>query len=157
MAIPTAREINPFDDLDGQNAEKHFLGKTVSEAVGLFEEGTIYYVSDLMWMGPVAFAYYLPAAVQYVESERAEGDSDIVNCLHSTIDFRLDADGPDIAAAFPMIRRLAAYVLDHYERFDVSPEIYGDLNAGYRRFIERVPAKPGDELPLPGDIEKDKR
>ena len=87
-------------------------------------------------MGPVAFAYYLPAAVQYVESQAAAGDSDIVHFLYSVIEFQLDNDRGDLAAAWPTIRRLAEYVLDHGERLDVSSD--SDLCSGYRDLRDRV-------------------
>ena len=81
MSLPTAKEINPYDDLDGQYAEKHFLGKTLDEAEALFRESSITYQEDLMFMGPVAFRFYVQAAINYVESESARGDSDMISCL----------------------------------------------------------------------------
>lgn len=61
VTLPTAEELNPYDDLDGRVACRHFLGKSLAEAEALFRENEIYYQEDLMWMGAKAFCFYVQA------------------------------------------------------------------------------------------------
>lgn len=145
MSLPTAQEINPDGDLDGNVAQKNFLGKTLEEAVQLFEKNALSSQEDLMWMGPTAFCYYFPAAVAYVRSSAATGDSDIVSCLTSVVEFQLDGDGAEaIASAVPDILELCDHVLESYERFEIDEAIYGDLRSKYRALAERLRIEPGD-------------
>jgi len=67
--LPTEREINPIaEDLDGQTAVRHFLGKSVDDIVAVLDEYSLAYQEDLMWMGPQAFCFYLPAFLQHFQS-----------------------------------------------------------------------------------------
>ena len=88
MNLPTAKEMDPYDSLDGQRACKNFLGKNLDEAEALFRENSLHYQEDLMWMGPIAFRYYVAAAISYIQSEAAVGDSDFINCFVGLLEFR---------------------------------------------------------------------
>lgn len=108
--LPTEGEINPIpNDLDGQVAVKHFLGKTVQDAVDLFKENSLVYQEDFMWMGPKAFCFYLPAVLIYL---RSEADEDLVSCIASVIEFRLDHDADEIRASFPTISAVCATAVE---------------------------------------------
>jgi len=127
MTLPTAKEINPYDDLDGRVACKNFLGKSLDEAEALFRHNSTYYQEGLMWMGPIAFRFYVPALIHYIQSAAATGDSDIINCFAGLIEFRLEHEAAEL---FPIAEQLASaceYIIQHYSRFDLNPEIYGDL------------------------------
>jgi hypothetical protein len=62
---PSREEINVYDSLDERSACRNFLGKTLDQAEALFRESSLYYQEGLMWMGPVAFRYYIQAAINY--------------------------------------------------------------------------------------------
>lgn len=132
MNLPTAKEINPFDDLDGQCAERHFLGKTLEETEALFRESSLTYQEDLMFMGPVAFRFYVHAAISYIRGEAANGDSDIISCFAGILRIRLDHEADELVAIAAPLASLCAFVLENYNRFDVMAEIYGDLRPKYR-------------------------
>ncbi|HKQ39872.1 MAG TPA: hypothetical protein VJ063_17470 [Verrucomicrobiae bacterium] len=60
MSLPTKDEINPWPgDLDGKTAVRHFLGKSLDEAEALFQEASLVYQEDLMFMGASAFRFYV--------------------------------------------------------------------------------------------------
>src|SRR3981081_234663 len=82
LMLPTRDEINVHGSPDEESACEHFFGKTQAEAERLFRSNSAYYQEDLMWMGPRAFHFYLPAAASYVMSDAARGDGDFVSCLH---------------------------------------------------------------------------
>ena len=132
MPLPTAQEINPFDDLDGQCAEQHFLGKSLEEAEALFRESSITYQEDLMFIGPIAFRFYIHAALNYIRSDAATGDLDIINCLAGILQHRLEFESVELLAIAGPLASICAYIIEHYNRFDVTPEIYGDLLSSFR-------------------------
>ena len=89
MTLPTRQEINVHDSLDEQSACEHFLGKTLEEAEALFRDNSLYYQEDLMFMGPIGFRFYVPALVNYIRSNAATGDADIINCFADCLSIAL--------------------------------------------------------------------
>lgn len=128
MYLPTAKEINPVpEDLDGKCAEEHFLGKTLEQAEALIREASIIYQEDLMFMGPIAFRFYVQAAIRYIQSDAATGDPDIINCFAGILDSRLEFEAEELVPIAAQLASICRYILEHYNRFDLTPEIYGDL------------------------------
>src|SRR5690349_5551190 len=115
MNLPTKQEINPVpEDLDGQCAVRHFLGKTREQITTEFAEHGMAYQEDLLFMGSLALCYYFPAAVDYIASAASFGDGSVVNCLRSVIEHRLEFDRAEVRGAFPSMVRFAEYVMAHY-------------------------------------------
>jgi hypothetical protein len=129
VTLPTAEDINIYDSLDERNACQNFLGKSVEQAEALFRENGVVYQEDLMWMGPVGFRFYVEAIVRYLESEAAAGDSDIVSCFAALLEFRLEEDHGQFVLVADRLVGICDYLIEHYDRFDVTPEIYGDVRA----------------------------
>src|SRR3954466_14676437 len=112
-SLPTAREINVYGDLDGRTACEHFLGKTIEEAEAMFRENSLYYQEDLMWMGPVAFGYYVEAAIRYLRSDAAENDCGFVSALGATLEFRLEHYPESLAPIWGQLASACDYVVAH--------------------------------------------
>ena len=129
--IPTEREINVYDSLDERCASKNFLGKSLAEAEALFRDNSLCYQEDLQWMGPVAFRFYIHAAVNYVQSERSTGDSSIVSCLAMILNERLQNEPQELLPVADLLSVFCRYVAEHCDRFDATPDIYGDLRGSY--------------------------
>ncbi len=128
MPLPTAREINPIpDDLDGQIAEQHFFGKSLEEVEALFRESSLTYQEDLMFMGPIGFRFYVHAVIRYIKGGAATGDSDIINCIAGLLEHRLLFEAAELIPVSGPLADICAYIVGHYDKFDLSPEIYGDL------------------------------
>ena len=130
MKLPTKKEINVFDTLDERVACDHFYKKTLAEAEALFRENSLYYQEDLLWMGIKAFKFYLPSVINYLQSEYAAKDSDLINFLHEIIDFRSSEAG--FSEALDSVNSLIDYVLANYEKFEVDSAIYGNLHDKYQ-------------------------
>lgn len=120
MQPPTRAEINVYDSLDEQSAVTHFLGKNLEEAEALFRENSCHYAEDLMWMGPVAFRYYINAAIQYLRSDAAAGDSSMVSGLACALEFRLEYEAHELASVSVLLAAICAYVVDHIGKFKLS-------------------------------------
>ena len=127
MTIPTPEEINCHDSLDERAASAHFAGKNLDEAEALFRQNSLYYQEDLMFMGPIAFRFYIHAAIRYFQSDAATGDSDIVYCLAGLLEFRLKYEPEELSAIAKCLCDACTYVLSNWPRFGVSPDLYGDL------------------------------
>ncbi|GMU81056.1 MAG: hypothetical protein AMXMBFR47_09270 [Planctomycetota bacterium] len=112
MGLPTREEINVYDSLDERVAVEHFLGRTLDEAEYLFCENPLRYFEDLMWMGPIAFRFYVIAAIRYLtRSPRRVLSGDY---FASVIGFRLDYEpeelkpvGKELLAAFAYLSEQA--------------------------------------------------
>jgi hypothetical protein len=131
IMLPTEEDINVYNSLDEQQAVKHFLNKTLEQAEAMFRDNSAYYQEDLMWMGPKAFQFYLQAVINYIKSDYSIGDSQIISALNAIIKFRFDEVG--FSLAIDKVRDLVDYVINHYEKFDINSDVYGDLLGEYRQ------------------------
>ena len=132
MNLPTAEEINPVpEDLDGRNAQENFLGKTLEEAEAMFREASLVYQEDLMFMGAVAFRFYVRAAIGYIHSSSSAGDSDFINCFAGILGFRFKWEPEELRPIAAQLSAICAHVIEHYGEFDADPAIYGDLRPRY--------------------------
>ena len=140
--LPTSDEINVFDSLDERCAVKNFLGKDLEQARSLFAENFLRYQEDLMWMGPKAFAFYVPAAISYLLSEEADNAADAVSSFCGLIEFRLEYEPAEIARIGPIIREGILTMLENFERYGfgggVYGDAYGDVAGRYRVLLSRL-------------------
>jgi hypothetical protein len=140
--VPTERDfLDPrSQDPDERNALRNFLGKTSEQAAEMFRERFILYQEDLLWMGPNAFRYYLPPALEYVCSPAADGDSDGVNMLYGILHLRRKEIAADPVLA-PTVADAIRSIVSDFGRFRCKADIYGDLESRYRRVL--VGLRPG--------------
>ncbi len=143
MTPPTRQEINPYDDLDGRVACEHFCGKSLEEAEAMFRENSIYYQSDLMWMGTAAFRFYLPAVVRFVRHETAD-ISDFVAHFARTLEFRLEHEPQELAPVATQLAELCDYIIEHWSRFEAGSEPYGDVGVRYMSLREAFSRLAGE-------------
>ncbi len=145
LALPTTEEINPTrGNLDEQTAVRHFLGKNLTEAEALFREASIIYEEDLRFMGPAAFRFYVLAAIGYIQSVAASGDSHIIHCFASILESRLEFEASELVASAPQLASVCHYILEHYGRYNLTLEIYGDLRPRFQAleqaFLRQIPS-----------------
>jgi hypothetical protein len=136
--LPTAKEINVFDSLDERCAVENFLGKNLEQAQALFRENFLHYQEDLMWMGPIAFRFYVPAAINYLLSKDADNDADAASSFCGLIEFRLDYDAAEIAPVGPIIREGILGILKNFDRYECDRVLYGDVAERYRTLRQRL-------------------
>jgi hypothetical protein len=132
MAIPTREEINPYDDLDGRVAYENFFGKNLDEALELFRQSPIYYQSDLLWMGIVAFRFYLPAAIRFIKQETNGEHPDFVAHFASTLESRLENEATQLSPVANQLVDVCDYIIQNWSRFEEGAEAYGDVLARYK-------------------------
>lgn len=138
QALPTRDEINVYDSLDEQWACSRFLGKSLSEAGELFRENALSAFEDLMWMGPVAFRFYLVAGIDYLRSEEASEDADAVNAFTGMLEFRLEFEPDELRPVVPRLVPICQFLLQNWDRcVGDYPEVY----AGVRQRCQALQQK----------------
>jgi hypothetical protein len=143
--IPALRDINCYGSLDEQVAVEHFLGKNLQEAEALFVENAGYYMEDLMWMGPHAFCYYVNAAVLYLKSASAFGDSYAIRAFISAIQFQLAHASHETRASASLLAEVCGFVVAHWDRFHMNTSDielrnrYIELHREYAQVAEQRP------------------
>ncbi len=88
--IPYKNDINVFNSLDEQWAEKHFLGKNHDAATDLFAKNMISRCEDLMFMGPKAFNYYWKSAAKFFSDVAGRCDSDALFSFLIAVEFQVE-------------------------------------------------------------------
>lgn len=122
MALPTREEINPHDDLDGRVASDHFFGKSLEQAEALFRENGDYYGSDLIWMGPIAFRYYVQAAIWLIKNEDEPRRVESIPSFVLAVEQRLQFEEQELRPIAGQLADVCRYILEHYD-------VLGDLPA----------------------------
>jgi hypothetical protein len=141
--LPTCEEINVYDSLDERSACKHFLGRTIEEAEALFRENSLCHQEDLMWMGPVAFRYYVQAAINYIQSPAATGDDCMIDCFAMLLEFRLEHERQELLPIAQFLVNACRYIITNYRRFnEADAEIYVhlDFRPRYEALIQNLSA-----------------
>lgn len=138
MSIPTREDINVYDSLDERVACQNFLGKNLDEAEALFRENSLYYQEGLMWMGPVAFRYYLTAIIRYIESDACRGDSMLIFAFVSLLEFKLQYDREELPPVALQLASACDFILEHYGRYAFSPDDLALLSDEYRDVRGRI-------------------
>lgn len=146
-SLPTRKEINFYDELCSRDACQHFFGKSLEEAEALFRENPLYYGFDLLWMGPVAFRFYLPAAIRFIVSDHAALQSGFIKQFCDTLSLRLVHEL--FAELVPVAEQLADicdYIVGHWSKFDVDEKIYGSLQRSevvqLQQIFKQLPTTP---------------
>ena len=131
MALPTRDDINVFDSLDEQSACEHFFGKDLKQAETMFQDNSMAYQEDLMWMGPRAFRYYIEAAKAYVENEDSANDSSFISALSVTLAFRAEHEPMEMAPISRLLAGACHYILENWDKFRMIPEFYAPCRDDY--------------------------
>jgi hypothetical protein len=119
--------------LDDRHAVKMFLGKTLDEAEEMFRRNFLFFQEDLTYMRPVAFRFYVLAAIRYLVSAASTGDSDAASTFCHVLEQRFTRDPEALKPIAEIILDTIRRVLDGFARYDCSSEIYGDVQARYRK------------------------
>jgi hypothetical protein len=142
MALPTRQDFSIHDSLDERSACEHFLGKSLQEAEALFQENSLYYQEDLMFMGASAFRFYVQAVISYIQSDAATDDSDVINCFAAILEHRLKHDKEELCPIAGCLATICGHIIEHYDRFDITRGIYGDIRPRFhalqRAFLEQM-------------------
>jgi hypothetical protein len=125
MEKPEKKDINIHNSLDEIAASDHFGGLDLVEAEELFVKDSITYQWDLLWMGPIAFNYYIKAAINYLKRDESSGDVDFIDALYQILDTRLKREIQELSR--PDLIDLVDYIINTYQKFEVNEEIYGNL------------------------------
>ncbi len=122
--------------LDIPYAYEHFFGKTLPEAIQLFEENALNYVEDLTCMPTPCLDYYIDAYITYLLSESSQGDSDGASCFYGLIECRHEDIQTFSEATIEQVRKVLQRLASHQDWYEASPDIYGDFERKSMRTLE---------------------
>lgn len=123
--------------LDAEWAYRKFHGKTMEEAVRLFEDNAMVCQEDVMFMPSRVFAYYLRAYMAYLMSDAAKGDSDGASCFISLINFKAEHKRDDIDPLWPEIEPVLRRLAEQQEDFDAEWVCYGSFRSRIHDIVQR--------------------
>jgi hypothetical protein len=122
--------------LDTECAYHNFFGKTLAEATALFEESSLRYQEDLVWMPTRCLIFYIHAYIDYLISDKSQNDSDGASCFFSFVEGRHE----DIRTFPPETIERTKTVLQklgaNQSWYEADPEIYGDFAKKAKQMIE---------------------
>ncbi len=121
MKPPTADELvgPPPHGLDEAWALKNFLGKSQDQARAMFHRGSAL-TEDFTYMAPAGLCYYLPAALNYLESEDSNGDWDFAHGLMCALSGQVGTFGMRGEPVI-LIKQIAEYCHAQRAKFDFTP------------------------------------
>lgn len=106
-------------------AFEKFHGKTITEAVQLFEENSLYYQEDVMFMPSRVFGNYLFAYATYLLFDAAAGDLDGANCFIALIDFKAQMQPAEIVPVWDEVSQILDRLASSQGFYGASPALYG--------------------------------
>ncbi len=132
MRVPTEQDWGNWEaDLDQAYAHKIFAGKTLEETMYLFEENVLERTSDLRFMPPVPFRYYMLGFRNYVLSERVFAvdyeASDAASCFLNLIIEKVEKEAETIRPIMEELIPAAEYIAANQTKFGAEVEIYGSF------------------------------
>ena len=136
--LPTEQEINVYGSLDEQSAVKNFLGKNLAQAEALFQQNSLRYGEDLMWMGPRAIRFYVRAYIQYLLSDEATTDPGAVSQFAALIQFWRESDPLLIPSLQPTLIAAIDRLLNREWPDEMTAGAYGNLPAKLRSLRDQL-------------------
>lgn len=134
--LPSRGDFDPGGwDLDAQCAWKHFGGRTLDHAYGVFSSNPLRHQEDFMWMGGVAFEYYFPVVDRYLRAAPLKCTTEgweAATALGSSMAFQLGSAGAS-RVLLHEIDALASLVLADPARFEPDPRDQRRLEAAWNR------------------------
>ncbi|MDB5390282.1 MAG: hypothetical protein JWM11_5928, partial [Planctomycetaceae bacterium] len=118
MSLPTRKQINPYDHLDGQSAERDFFGKDLAAAETMFQECAAY-TEDLQFMGPVAFQYYVQAAIRYLRSDAATRG--FIGGFFCALQSQFEVNSEELVPIAGELASICGYIVEHHDRLGLPP------------------------------------
>lgn len=117
--IPIQSEIAPNGTLDECTASEHFLGKNLEMAKRFFYESSTAY-EDLMWMGPIAFRYYVHAAINYFHENMVTLDTIELGEFACALEFRISEERDEVRPVAEVLRTFCDKVINQLSEVQLS-------------------------------------
>jgi hypothetical protein len=148
VRLPTKEEINPFEnDLDGIWACRNFLGKSLEDIEVMFNENWGLYREDLMYLGPIAFYYYLPAFLKFFRKNWNDNPS-FVDWFGIVLEHRLEKDRAELAPVSGQLVEVCRLIDDDWPGPEYC-EHYREVQSTYEKLTAEF-LRLTSEQKLPG-------
>lgn len=114
--LPTAEDLND-QSIDGPEAERNFLGRSLAEAEALFAENSLRYLDDLYSMPARGYHYYFPAAVAYLLSPASTDDPIAVSSFLGSLALRIDRPDELLPTSVPPLLLALSAIQADWDRW----------------------------------------
>jgi hypothetical protein len=116
------------DDLEAQYAHGLLFGKLIDEVQECFaDDRSMERAAELHFMPRGAFQYYILAFAQFLQSERARGDSNAASSFLHLLIVREQDDPGSVSGVYPELASTVDFVGANQEYFDAAEFIYGSF------------------------------
>ncbi len=141
MTIPSEEDFYYDGDVDERWALNHYLGKDLDFAEQRYYTlDPLSMVHDFTLVGCRAFRYYIFGAFRYLQSGHSKGEPDVYSALPEILDKKLSEDPRAFLPIAAYIIEFSQWAIENYGKFDVDPDIYGDVREGYRTLQRKMKA-----------------
>lgn len=125
-------------NLDLQDAYDMFYGKSSGEAESLFRDNVIERCSDLRWMPPIPFQYYILSYRDYIVSGQLDELSkpDAVSCFVELIKSKMQEQPQYVRPVFEELQPTLEMIAENQLSFDADIDIYGDFKETLEEVLE---------------------
>lgn len=124
--------------IDIPYAYEHFCGKTIPQATALFEDNSLYYQEDLLFMPAPCFLYYIEAYINYLLSDRSKGDCDGASCFFGLIESRYKEVSTVDRETVERIKAVLHRLGSQQSWYDADPDIYGDFGRKAEKLLPKL-------------------
>ncbi len=148
MNIPTDEDWGDLEgNLDLAWAYRKFHGKTLEEAVKVFEDNAICCWEDLMYMPGPVFCFYIKACITYLMSDAAKNDGQDGSSFVNLIEFKSEHQRDDLIPIWSEIEPVLKGLVERQEalRGEWTP------NNNFRVRIHEI-VKRGFEVSFETDV-----
>ncbi len=122
-SLPTRQDLvgEPPYTLDEHNVLRNFLGKTREEVRTMFPAAS-YLTEDFMWMAEAGLNYFLPSALDYLQSPDSDRDFDFAAGLLCSLAYQIETHRL-AHKLVELIKSIAGYVKAHQDKFAINPDV----------------------------------
>lgn len=115
-------------DLDARYLHGIFFQKSIDEVQSNFDgNGVIDRSSELLFVPRAVFQYYIWAFALFLQSEKAQGESDSASCFLQLLIGREIGDPGSVADIAAGLLEVVDYVAANQAYFEADVDIYGDF------------------------------
>ena len=136
MDVPTEADwrSEPWG-LETPSAYQNFFDKTLAEAIELLESDAILYAEDIDYMPLPCFLFYIHAYMDYLLSDKSQGDSVGASGFYGFISSRRK-DLQSDEHLLEKTKLVLEHLKNHQDWYDADPDNFGDFAEKTRRGLK---------------------
>lgn len=111
---------------------------THEQAVALFADDAMSCSENLYYMPQLCLYFYLPAYIEYLNSDESKGMSDGASCFYGVLEIRRDDIVNCPVELKAKIVKLLNRLAERQEWYDANPEIYDSFEEKTAKYLKMI-------------------